>query len=55
MQAIARQDFLSRNFENIVFAGGGNRCWWQAGFVKQLTNPDWPDSFLGSNDLAKLK
>ena len=19
-------------FDQVVFAGGGNRCWWQAGF-----------------------
>lgn len=26
------------NFENIVFAGGGNRCFWQAGFWKIIEN-----------------
>ena len=37
MQAISPQDFLSRRFEHVVFAGGGNRCWWQAGVIEQLS------------------
>ncbi len=37
MQAITRQEFLSRRYQNIVFAGGGNRCWWQAGVVEVLS------------------
>lgn len=37
MQAITSQEFLSRSFHNIVFAGGGNRCWWQAGVVEVLS------------------
>lgn len=37
MQAITTQEFLSRRFHNIVFAGGGNRCWWQAGVVEVLS------------------
>jgi predicted acylesterase/phospholipase RssA len=42
MQAINREDFLSRNFEHIVFSGGGNRCWWQAGMVEVLSQlPCW--------------
>ncbi len=42
MQAITPQEFLSRNYQNIVFAGGGNRCWWQAGVVEVLSqHPCW--------------
>lgn len=37
MQALSTQDFLGRCFHNIVFAGGGNRCWWQAGVVEFLS------------------
>ena len=37
MQAITPQEFLSRPYQNIVFAGGGNRCWWQAGVVEVLS------------------
>jgi predicted acylesterase/phospholipase RssA len=33
MHPLTPEDFLSRSFHNIVFAGGGNRCWWQAGWV----------------------
>jgi predicted acylesterase/phospholipase RssA len=35
--ALTPQDLLSRSFHNIVFAGGGNRCWWQAGLVEALS------------------
>ena len=42
MQAISREDFLAHRFENVVFAGGGNRCWWQAGMVEVLSQlPCW--------------
>lgn len=37
MQAITPQEFRSRNYQHIVFAGGGNRCWWQAGVVEVLS------------------
>lgn len=51
MQAITREDFLSHRFENIVFAGGGNRCWWQAGLVEVLSQlPCWrARQFLGAS------
>lgn len=26
-------------FDNVVFAGGGNRCWWQAGFWEAVAGP----------------
>lgn len=31
------------NFDQVVFAGGGNRCWWQAGFWHAL-NEAYPQS-----------
>ena len=31
----------SRSFHTIAFTGGGNRCWWQAGFVSALQRMDW--------------
>ncbi len=37
MTAIAASNFLNRTFHTIVFAGGGNRCWWQAGVVSILS------------------
>lgn len=40
MQAIAPHDFLKRTYRTIVFAGGGNRCWWQAGMVETLSRLD---------------
>ena len=27
--------------DTLVLAGGGNRCWWQAGLVQQLTSQGW--------------
>jgi hypothetical protein len=37
MQALNAKEFLARDFRHVVFAGGGNRCWWQAGLVEQLS------------------
>ena len=37
MQSLSSKEFLSRQYRNIVFAGGGNRCWWQAGLVESLS------------------
>jgi predicted acylesterase/phospholipase RssA len=36
VQALTASDFLAREYRHVVFAGGGNRCWWQAGLVEQL-------------------
>lgn len=36
MQPINAADFCAKSFHTVVFAGGGNRCWWQAGFVEGL-------------------
>lgn len=37
MRSINAKDLLRLRFETVVFAGGGNRCWWQAGFIEQLS------------------
>ncbi|MDH4450303.1 MAG: patatin-like phospholipase family protein [Rhodoferax sp.] len=34
--AISPTEFGARTFHTAVFAGGGNRCWWQAGAVERL-------------------
>lgn len=49
MQVVSPSYFLTQTFNHIVFAGGGNRCWWQAGFVEILaTQPCWqPKRFIG--------
>ncbi len=36
MHALTASEFLARDYRHIVFAGGGNRCWWQAGLAEQL-------------------
>lgn len=36
MHALTASEFLARDYRHIVFSGGGNRCWWQAGLVEQL-------------------
>jgi predicted acylesterase/phospholipase RssA len=38
-------------FDTLAFAGGGNRCWWQAGFLKRLIEQRWnlPSNFVGTS------
>lgn len=37
------------DLDNLVFSGGGNRCWWQAGLVSTLTTFGWkiPNNIFG--------
>lgn len=51
MRVVSVQEFRSREFGTVVFAGGGNRCWWQAGLVEGLRgSPVWkPTLFLGAS------
>lgn len=37
--------------ETLVFAGGGNRCWWQGGVIDQWLNEGWriPDQLVGTS------
>jgi len=42
MNPLSAKEVLRRNYHHIVFAGGGNRCWWQAGMVELLSqHPCW--------------
>jgi predicted acylesterase/phospholipase RssA len=38
MHALSTTQFLDRSYRNVVFSGGGNRCWWQAGLVERLSH-----------------
>ena len=35
-------DFNLAAIDTLVLAGGGNRCWWQAGVISALTSKGWP-------------
>jgi predicted acylesterase/phospholipase RssA len=43
-------------FDTIVFAGGGNRCWWQAGIVTHLLDRGWqlPAQLVGTSAGAAI-
>lgn len=51
---IAEYDF--DQVETLVFAGGGNRCWWQAGVLTQLvsTGHGFPPRFVGTSGGAAV-
>ena len=34
--ALDASELASCNFETLVFTGGGNQCWWQAGLIDTL-------------------
>ena len=44
------------DFQTLVFAGGGNRCWWQAGVVSRLLEEGWtlPPQLVGTSAGAAL-
>jgi predicted acylesterase/phospholipase RssA len=44
------------DFDTLVFAGGGNRCWWQAGIVTQLMEHGWrlPPQLIGTSAGAAI-
>lgn len=44
------------NFDTLVFAGGGNRCWWQAGLVSAFQAAGWslPQTFIGTSAGAAI-
>lgn len=56
MKAISFEEFRSRQFGTVVFAGGGNRCWWQAGLVEGLRDSAlWkPAMFVGASAGAAI-
>jgi predicted acylesterase/phospholipase RssA len=46
----------SSEFETLAFAGGGNRCWWQAGALACLLERGWqlPPSLIGTSAGAAM-
>lgn len=44
------------NVETLVFAGGGNRCWWQAGVMTKLLDSGWklPPVMVGTSAGAAI-
>lgn len=44
------------NFDTLVFAGGGNRCWWQAGLVSAFQEAGWqlPQTLIGTSAGAAI-
>lgn len=43
-------------FDTVVFAGGGNRCWWQAGLISRLTEQGiaLPSQLIGTSAGAAI-
>jgi predicted acylesterase/phospholipase RssA len=56
MREISFDEFRSRQFGTVVFAGGGNRCWWQAGIVEGFRGSAlWkPTTFVGASAGAAI-
>jgi len=56
MKAMSLSEFRSRAFGAVVFAGGGNRCWWQAGVVEGLKGASlWqPQAYVGASAGASI-
>lgn len=51
MTPLSSSVFFRKTFETVVFAGGGNRCWWQAGVVETLSkHASWQvKQFIGAS------
>jgi predicted acylesterase/phospholipase RssA len=47
---------LLDQFSTVVFAGGGNRCWWQAGLISRLSEAgiDLPSNLIGTSAGAAI-
>jgi predicted acylesterase/phospholipase RssA len=45
-----------QDFQTLAFAGGGNRCWWQAGLVNYLFSQGWnlPSQIVGTSAGAAI-
>ncbi|HUA79400.1 MAG TPA: patatin-like phospholipase family protein, partial [Dyella sp.] len=57
MSAVARiANYDFDRIETLVFAGGGNRCWWQAGLLTQLFSSGYarPPRFVGTSGGAAV-
>ncbi|MFM9923220.1 patatin-like phospholipase family protein [Variovorax sp. H27-G14] len=54
--SLTSSQFLSRTYQSIVFAGGGNRCWWQGGVLEALSQRRcWqPARFIGASAGASI-
>jgi len=53
---LSAAQLLSRTYTRIVFAGGGNRCWWQGGIADALScHACWaPRRFIGTSAGASI-
>lgn len=51
LQPLSARQVLALPVVDVVFAGGGNRCWWQAGLVERLRHhPNWqPLRYTGAS------
>ena len=49
-------NFSIENVGTLIFSGGGNRCWWQAGFVAELISQGWtlPKDIIGCSAGAAI-
>ena len=49
--AIAPARLVLNRVETLVFAGGGNRCWWQAGWIHAMQERGWrlPATLVGTS------
>jgi predicted acylesterase/phospholipase RssA len=57
MSAVAEMvNYKFNQVETLVFAGGGNRCWWQAGLLTQLFDSGFerPQRFVGTSGGAAV-
>jgi len=50
------EHFNINNVSTLIFSGGGNRCWWQAGFVAELISQGWtlPKDIIGCSAGAAI-
>lgn len=48
---VSRATLHIDSIQTLAFAGGGNRCWWQAGVVTQLLDSGWklPATLVGTS------
>lgn len=57
MTLVEKVDRLdTQRIETLVFAGGGNRCWWQAGAMSALMDQGWslPRQLIGTSAGAAI-
>jgi predicted acylesterase/phospholipase RssA len=56
LSPLSPAQLFQRTYTRIVFAGGGNRCWWQGGMAEALSaHPCWaPERFVGTSAGASM-